>query len=125
MTAFHSIERVPSAVLDLTTPELSAELADVETRLHVLRGLVDALGRLDEVNQAVQSSATKDDALQALRKEPFRYSEEQATALLSLPMVCQSTEEVKRFRQEMDYLLARRASLREQLTEVLSLHWFG
>jgi DNA gyrase/topoisomerase IV subunit A len=113
------------AVLDLTTPQLSSELAEMERRLHVLRGLLDAHARLDEVNQAVQLAHSRHAALVSLQQDPFSYSREQAEAILDMPVGWQSADEGARLRAEWDLVAARRATLREQVTEVLALHWFG
>jgi DNA gyrase/topoisomerase IV subunit A len=125
LTAFYSIQEKPSAVLDLTNAELPEELAQLESRLHVLRGQLDALSRVDDLNQVIQFSMTREAALEALRHAPFRYSEEQAAAILDMPMSSQSVEGAQLLRQEYERLTARRASSREQVTEVLALHWFG
>jgi hypothetical protein len=37
----------------------------------------------------------------------------------------QTSDEVERLRQERDRLTNRRVSLREQVAEILALHWFG
>lgn len=113
------------AVLDLTTPQLSSELAEIERRLHVLRGLLDAHGRLAEVNEAVQFAHSRQAAMVALQLDPFSYSREQAEAVLDMPVSWQSADEGGRLRAEWDLVAARRAALREQVTEVLALHWFG
>jgi DNA gyrase/topoisomerase IV subunit A len=124
MGAF-KVSEEPGAVVDLTTPGLSSELAELEGRLHVLRGLLDALGRIDEVNKCIQFARDKYSAVGALQQEPFCYSHQQAGAILDMPMSWQSSEEIERLRQERDRLTARRAGLREHVTEVVSLHWFG
>lgn len=123
MTAFTQDHH--GAVLDLTTAHLSNELAEVEGRLEVLRGLLDALARVDEVHQTVQFSMSREAALEALRHEPFRYSTLQAEAVLNLPIGAQTADDVQRLRQEYDQLSAKRANMRQHVTEVLSLHWFG
>ncbi|HET9061168.1 MAG TPA: hypothetical protein VFN61_14715 [Acidimicrobiales bacterium] len=112
-------------VLDLTTPQLSSELAEIERRLHVLRGLLDAHGRLSEVSDAVRLAHSRGEALVALQNDPFSYSREQAEAVLDMPFSWQAADEAERLRSEWDLVAARRASLREQVTEVLALHWFG
>lgn len=125
MTAFHSTQEKRSAVLDLTSAQFSDQLAEIEDRLHVLRGQLDALSRLDVLNQVVQFSLNAAAAAEALQHEPFYYSPQQAAAVLDMPMSCQSGEEVQRIRQDYERLSARRATMREQVTEVLALHWFG
>lgn len=125
MTAFYSVQEQASAVLDLTTAQLSQELGKVEGRLHILRALLDALGRIEQVNQTVQFCPSRDAAMEALCHEPFRYTPDQALAVLNLPLSAQGTEEIQRLRQEYDQLAAERATMRESVTEVISLHWFG
>lgn len=125
MTAFYDIQEHPGAAFDLTTAQLSDELADLERRLHVLRAQLDALSRIDEVNQTVQFSINRDAALEALLHEPFHYSPDQAASVLDLPLSSQNVEEVQRLRQELERLSARRLTTRERVSEVLALHWFG
>ena len=125
MTASQSVDTPSSVLLDMKAPELSAELADVENKLGVVRALVDALGRVGELNRLIQSSSTVQGAREALSRPPFSYSDEQVTAVLAMPVSAQSISEVKQMRQDLQQLLARRASLREQLSGVTALHWFG
>jgi len=114
-----------ASVVDLTSPELSNEIADLEERLHIVLGLLDALARMNEVNKIVQFSSDRHTALLSLQQEPLCYSRHQAEAVLDMPVSWQASDEAERLRTERDQLLARRASLREQVTEVLALHWFG
>ena len=126
MSAYNTLHpQHHDVVLDLTSPPLPTDLAQVERRLHVLRGLLDALGRIDQVNQAIRCSLTRESALQGLAREPFLYSPEQAKAILSLPLSAQSGEEGKLLRQEYEKLSSRRARLREHVAEVTEFHWFG
>ncbi len=113
------------AVLDLTTPQLSSELAELDTRIHVVEGLIDAHSQLERVNKALQFARDRQTALIALQHEPFGYTRQQANAILDMPMSWQSLEERQRLTAEHDDLVARRASLRERVSEVLALHWFG
>lgn len=125
MSAFSVTDEPAGAVLDLTSPALSTELSEIEARLHVLRGLLDAWGRLQEVNKTIQFCGDRYSALMALQHEPFSYSRQQADAILSMPMSWQSADEAARLRTEHDQLADRKANLREHVAEVLSLHWFG
>jgi len=118
-------EEPAPTVLDLTSPVLSSELAELEDRLHVVNGLLDALGRVNEVHKVVQFSPARPQALIALQEEPFSYTKRQAEAVLDMPMSWQASEGAERLRSERDHLMSRRAGLREHVTEVLSLHWFG
>jgi len=125
MTTFHATDEALGAVLDLTSPGLSSELAELEGRLQVLNGLLDALSRLDQVNQVIQFSRDRNSALVELQQEPFGYSSQGAEAVLDMPMSWQTGEQADQIRQERDRLSARRASLREHVAEMLALHWFG
>ncbi|MGH9107649.1 MAG: hypothetical protein ACRDZX_17830 [Acidimicrobiales bacterium] len=125
MTAFSLVDEPAGAVLDLTSPALSSELAQIEDRLHVLRGLLDAAGRLGEINKVVQFSGDRGSALVALQQAPFGYSRQQAEAILDMPIGAQAAEELGQLRNERDHLAERRAGLREHVAEVLALHWFG
>lgn len=116
---------VPVGVVDLTTPSLSDELAKIDARLHVLDGLLDALGRGAQVNRTVQLSTDRYAALRALQAAPFSYTQPQAQAVLDMPVGWQCLDHVEALRIERHELASRRLSLRDHLTEVLSLHWFG
>jgi DNA gyrase/topoisomerase IV subunit A len=115
----------PGRMLDLSSPGYVIELTELEGRLHVLGGLLDASSRFHQVNQAIQYAEDRESALQALQKEPFGYSYQQAEAILGMPMGWQSTAEVEQLRGERDRLTTRRFSLRENATEELAFHWFG
>jgi DNA gyrase/topoisomerase IV subunit A len=112
-------------VLDLTAVGSSRELTEIDGRLHVLEGLLDALGRIEDVNRTIQLTANKRAAAAALQQEPFGYSERQAEAVLEMPMSWQCAESSQRLRAEHTNLAARRAEVREKVSEILSLHWFG
>lgn len=113
------------AVLDLTTPQLSSELAELDARIHVVEGLIDAHSQLERVNKALQFARDHQTALIALQHEPFGYTRQQASAILDMPMSWQSAEKRQRLKAERDELVTRRAGLRERVSEVLALHWFG
>jgi DNA gyrase subunit A len=125
MTTFYPTDEALGAVLDLNSPGLSIELAELEGRLQVLTGLLDALSRLNEVNQVIQFSGERNTALVALQQEPFCYSNREAEAVLDMPMSWQTGEHANHLRQERDHLTERRASLRQHVAEGLALHWFG
>jgi len=114
-----------SHVLDLAAVGSSRELSEIDGRLHILEGLLDALGRIDDVNRAIQLTANRRAAVAALQQEPFGYTEPQAEAVLEMPMSWQCAEGSQRLKAEHDSLRARRAEVRERVSEFLSLHWFG
>jgi DNA gyrase/topoisomerase IV subunit A len=125
LTTFRFPDDPGAAVLDLTAPGLSSELAQMESRLHVLRGLLDAVSRLDDVNQTIHLAGDRSTAAVCLQQEPFGYSRKQAEAILDMPMSWQTSDAADRLRQERDLLATRRARLRDHIAEVLALHWFG
>jgi len=125
MTSFRYAEDPGVAVLDLTAPGLASELSQLEARLHVLRGLLDAVSRLGEINQSIQLASDRRDAVVSLQQEPFGYSRKQAEAILDMPMSWQSADQADRLRHERDSLATRGGRLREHIAEMLALHWFG
>ena len=58
----------------LGAPDLSGELAQLERRLQVLAGLLDAASRLDEINHTIQLAGDRGVPLSVSQQEPFRYS---------------------------------------------------
>jgi DNA gyrase/topoisomerase IV subunit A len=118
-------EETTGAVVDLSSPEYVIELTELEGRLQVLGGLLDASSRFHEVNEAIQFAQDRESALEALEHQPFGYSHDQADAILNMPMGWQSAAEVEHLREERERLASRRMSLREHATEVLAFHWFG
>ncbi len=125
MAAVPSAKEPTGAVVDLTSPEYVIELTELEGRLQVLGGLLDATSRFHQVNEAIQFARDRESALEALQHQPFGYSHDQAEAILNMPMGWQSAGEVEQLREEQERLSSRRMSLREHATEVLAFHWFG
>ncbi len=112
-------------LVDLTDPRLSGELAKVEARLHVLQGILDALGRWAQVNRTVQMSADRFSALRALQARPYSYSQQQAQAVLDMPVGWQCLEHSESLRREYDELTSQRARMSDHVSEMVALHWFG
>ncbi|HYA45129.1 MAG TPA: hypothetical protein VED59_05960 [Acidimicrobiales bacterium] len=121
------------SVVDLTSsgltgelePGLAGELATISTRLHVLDGLLDALEHAEQVQHTIRLSSDRYSALKALQAAPFHYSQQQAEAVLDMPVGWHCLEQVERLREDRDRMLARRASLASRGVEVLACHWFG
>ena len=111
--------------VDLTSSSSSREPVEPERRLHAVDGLLDALGRLDQVNRAIQSASTKHAAVATLQQEPFHYTREQAVAIVEMPMSSQCAEAADRLRRERDRLVARRAPESDPAAELLPASWFG
>jgi len=116
---------VPISIVDLTSPDLSRELAKIDERIHVLNGLLDALSRSTEVNGAVLISVDRSSALRALQAPPFSYTQKQARAVLEMPVGWQCIEQVETLRKERDQLASQRSSMANRVSEALALHWFG
>lgn len=114
-----------TAELDLTTSSQSSELTEFEDRLGVVKALVDALARASDVHKVIEFSTDRAQAMTALQSEPFSYTRDQAEAVLDMPFHWQSADVVQRLRAERDELEVRCAELREHVTEVVTLHWFG
>ena len=125
MAALPGPEQSSGAILDLSSPEYVIELTELEGRLHVLGGLLDVSSRLHELNETIQFAHDRQSALEALQREPFGYTYQQAEAILNMPMGWQSGAEMDHLREERDRLTSRRISLQENATEVLAFHWFG
>jgi DNA gyrase/topoisomerase IV subunit A len=125
MAALPGAEDDTAGILDLSSPEYVIELTELEGRLHVLGGLLDVSSRLPQLNETIQFAQNRESALEALQREPFAYSHQQAEAILNMPMGWQSMGEVEHLREERDRLASRRITLRENVTEELAFHWFG
>ncbi|MGO9659594.1 MAG: hypothetical protein ACLQVK_04880 [Acidimicrobiales bacterium] len=125
MTTFRFPNDPGSTVLDLTATGLSSELAELESRLHVIRGRLDAMSRLHEVNQAIQLAVDRRAAIVSLQQEPFGYSLKQAEAILEMPMSWQCLDQAERLSRDRDCLADQAARVREHIAEVLAHHWFG
>jgi DNA gyrase/topoisomerase IV subunit A len=73
-----------------------------KTRLDVLDGVLDALGRMDEINAVVRGCADRVTATETLMAGPFRYPEFVAHHILDLMVGRQTVEGVEVLRQERD-----------------------
>jgi DNA gyrase/topoisomerase IV subunit A len=113
------------SVVDLTSSMAPTELAALDARISVLSGILDAVSRIDAVNQAVQGAPDRVGAVAALRAEPFGYSEAQAGAVVDLPLACQTAGASGRWAAEKSQLLMQRAALIERQAEATAFHWFG
>ena len=71
--------------LDVLQKRSRFELANAEQRAHILEGLLIALGKLDVVVDIIKRSRRADTAQLNLRKR-LKISEEQARAILQLPL---------------------------------------
>jgi DNA gyrase subunit A len=73
----------------------------LRARLHILEGLFDALGRMDQVDAVVRSSADRPTARAALMADPFNYSDVVAARVLDMTVGRQTILGVEELREEI------------------------
>ena len=73
---------------------------NVRERIHILEGLLDALSRFDEVNDAVRRSLDRAVASRVLQSPPFGYTELVADHVLDLHVARQTVAGMEQLRQE-------------------------
>ncbi len=71
--------------LDVLVRRVQYDLGHAKQRLHIVEGLLVALDHLDDVISTIRRSRTVDTARKNLRKK-FKLSEEQAQAILDMPL---------------------------------------
>lgn len=76
------------------------ELARREARLHIIEGLLKALDMVDAVVAAIRKSSSREAARQNLQKKPFDFSEEQAKAIVALPLGNLASLEIRTLKEE-------------------------
>ncbi len=83
------------------------DLAHDKERLHILEGLLKAIGILDDVIRVIRASKNKTDAIQNLIKE-FSFTEKQSTAIVMLQLyrltntdITQVEDEIKKLQEEI------------------------
>jgi DNA gyrase subunit A len=76
------------------------ELAKREARLHIIEGLLKALDMVDAVVAAIRKSKSRETARQDLQKKPFNFSEEQAKAIVALPLGNLASLEIRTLKEE-------------------------
>jgi DNA gyrase subunit A len=77
----------------------------LRARLHILEGVSDALGRMNQINGVLRNSSDRPAARSALMANPFNYSEVVATHVLDMTVSRQTIQRVEELRQEI--LIAR------------------
>jgi DNA gyrase subunit A len=90
------------------------ELEERERRLHIVEGLLIALAAIDEVVDTIKRSRNARTASNNLRRN-FKVSEEQAHAILSMPLRRLTSLEVRQLKDEADELAKRIAYLKKIL----------
>jgi len=82
------------------------EREKLRKRLHIVDGLLIALDAIDEVIATIKKSQTKSTARANLQRQ-FKLSEEQATAIVAMPLGNLASLEVKKLREEAKELNKR------------------
>ncbi len=100
---------------EVITKRTKYDLKVAETRMHIVEGLIRALSILDEVIRVIRSSKNKSDSIANLVKE-FSFTEEQATAIVTLQLYRLSNTDVKELEEEMEKL-KRDISIYKQILE--------
>uniref|UniRef100_A0A0G4GL74 DNA topoisomerase (ATP-hydrolyzing) n=1 Tax=Chromera velia CCMP2878 TaxID=1169474 RepID=A0A0G4GL74_9ALVE len=95
----------------------AAELLRREARAHVIEGLLSALRRIDDVVDVIRASSDQGAARDALSKEPFRLSAEQAQAVLRLTLGRLTSLEESALREELEGVRKRIEELNELMKE--------
>ena len=72
--------------VEVVTRRSEFRLAAARARLHILEGLIGALGAIDEVIATIRASADTGEARRALMAEPFGFSEAQANHILDMSL---------------------------------------
>jgi len=91
------------------------DLAHAEARMHIVEGLIKALGILDEVIKTIRSSKNKVDAEANLVKE-YGFSEKQAKAIVELQLYKLTNTDVDELIEEKNNL----QNIIDQLTAILA-----
>lgn len=79
------------------------DLAHAKARYHIVEGLIKCLSILDEVIKVIRASKNKQDAKENLVKE-FKFTEEQAEAIVTLQLYRLTNTDVVALEQEKDNL---------------------
>ncbi len=105
------------------------DLARAKKRLHILEGLRIALDNLDEVIDLIRKSRTAESAHANLRRN-FRLSDEQATAILDMPLrrlaalerkkIEEEYKEVARLIRDLESLLKSPQKMRQVIIDELN-----
>jgi len=91
------------------------ELAQREARLHIIEGLLRALDMVDEVVTAIRKSRSKDTARKNLQRTPFNFSDEQAKAIVAMPLGNLASLEINALKKEGREVWNRIKHLKELL----------
>jgi DNA gyrase subunit A len=100
--------------VDVVTRRSQFLLDKAQARAHVVEGLLKAIDMLDAVIAAIRASDDRPAALEALRAEPFEFSEEQANHILDMTL----SRLTRLGRSNLEEELAK---LLEEIAELLSI----
>jgi DNA gyrase subunit A len=103
--------------LDVVTRKLNAELAALETRLHVLAGFEKIFDALDEILKIIRKSEGKADAAKKIM-ERFDLDELQTEAILELKLYRLARLEILVIREELDARWGRAKAVKKLLANV-------
>lgn len=102
--------------LEVVTKRLEYELAQLEKRIHILRGFAIIFDALDEAIRIIRSSRNKTDAAQRLMHR-FQLDEAQTDAILEIKLYRLSQMEIEAIQAELDAKEARAAEIRALLSD--------
>lgn len=102
--------------MEVVVRRLEHELAQLERRIHILRGFEKIFDALDEAIRIIRSSEDKSDAAQRLMHR-FGLDDEQADAILEIKLYRLAKMEIEAIRKELEEKLARAAEIRELLSD--------
>src|SRR5690606_16504219 len=102
--------------MEVVVRRLEHELAQLEKRIHILRGFEKIFDALDEAIKIIRSSNDKADAAQRLMHR-FGLDDEQADAILEIKLYRLAKMEIEAIRKELKEKLARAREIRELLED--------
>jgi DNA gyrase subunit A len=70
--------------LDRLQAKYELDLEKTNARLHIVEGLLKAIGSLDDIIKLIRSANSRSDALIKLVDKPYKFSREQANAILDM-----------------------------------------
>jgi DNA gyrase subunit A len=70
--------------LDRLQAKYELDLEKTNARLHIVEGLLKAIGSLDDIIKLIRSASSRSDALIKLVDKPYKFSREQANAILDM-----------------------------------------
>ncbi len=102
--------------IEVVTRRSEYRLNKAKARAHIVEGLLKALDILDDVINAIRSSADRQDAKTKLTAEPFLFSDEQATHILDMTL----SRLTRLGRRELEDEMAQLSALIIELESILS-----